>query len=296
MPTIALTLEPLGGFCLKVSKCKFQNTGFFIWLNPSIRGPFLPTWANSTEWPTLFTSQLTDETKLSGTALSCGGIVDEFLGRRVNPHLQSYLLATDAIGLQVLKHASVFECYKRYTEVIYHGEAGASLAILTAGFNIHSAMLRYHDVDWRKSENWNCNRQVAPIVPGFNDGVSIDPLEVAFVKVKLKQTMWESSKRALAYTKMLDEPNVRCLECNDAIDNKARLLKERQILMKLEKVFSFSYYLAQSRDLKAPSQHQLWKHFLRSGFYERRPFALSMAGSFKTFPFGAGSLEDILTE
>lgn len=300
MPNVRIVTHPnscfdigtVGWLLFESQHVQVSDYRFFIWLNPSIRGPFLPTWANSSQWPAVFTSKLTDETKLSGTALSCGGIVDEFLGQRINPHLQSYLLATDATGLQILKNARVFDCYKRYTEVIFHGELGASLAILNAGFNIHSAMLRYHDVDWRKLENWNCNRQLSPIVPGFNDGVSIDPLEVVFVKFKEKQANWESSKRALAYTKMLD-PNVRCLRCNDAVDNKERILKERRILVKLGKFFSCSYYAMQSRDLKALSQHDLWEHFLTSGFYERRPFAVKIAGTFRTFPFGAGSLEEV---
>lgn len=286
-----LDIGTVGWLLYESRQVQIADYRFFIWLNSSVRGPFLPTWANSTEWPALFTSQINDDTKLSGTVVSCAGIVDEFLGKRETPHLQAYVMATDAIGLQIMKQAAVLECYERYTEIIYHGELGASLSILNAGFNIHSTMLRYRGVDWRKPENSNCNRQLAPSVPGFNDGISLDPLEAVFVKVKQKQKSWESSKRALAYTSML---NVPCLECNDAIDDKARRLKERRILMKVENIFNYSYYVEQSRDLKAFPQPTLWEHFITSGFYERRPFALSNSGTFQSFPFGVESLDAIL--
>lgn len=34
---------------------------------------------------------------------------------------------------------------------------GSSAAILAAGYNIDSLMLRYQGVDWRDKANWGCN-------------------------------------------------------------------------------------------------------------------------------------------
>lgn len=38
-----------------------------------------------------------------------------------------------------------------------YAEMGSSAAILAAGYNIDSLMLRYQGVDWRDKANWGCN-------------------------------------------------------------------------------------------------------------------------------------------
>jgi hypothetical protein len=38
-----------------------------------------------------------------------------------------------------------------------YAEMGSSAAILSAGYNIDSLMLRYQGVDWRNRSNWGCN-------------------------------------------------------------------------------------------------------------------------------------------
>lgn len=265
---------------------------YFIWMNPSVRGPFLPSWIDSRDWPSLFTDPLGKLVKLSGTVVSCGGIVDKNLGARTNPHLQSYLLATDMKGLKILKDANVFRCYNRYTEVIYHAELGASLAILKAGFNLHSMMMRYKNVDWRDSNNWNCNGNVAPHTPEGNNGSSIDPLEVVFVKLKAKQQGWESSKRALAYSEMMEHSaKSGCVACNSgAIEKRSTMFSK---LKAFKILFDSSFYAAQSRDLRHLDESQLWDHFVESGVFEQRPFALHAQRLRREFPSGVPNLEPV---
>lgn len=293
-PNECFDVGTVGWLLFESGEVQVSHYDFFVWLNPSVRGPFVPTWMDSSEWPLLFTSKINSTIKLSGTVLSCGGIADEILGERINPHLQSYLLATDTVGLGVLQKENVFRCYKRYTEVIYFGEVGASLAILQAGYNIHSAMLRYKEVDWRNRDTWNCNRGTSPIIPGQNDGISIDPLEVMFVKVKEKQLSWESTVRALKYTDMSGYPSSMCLTCNAAVDDTSKSKKIRRNVEKLRPFFKFSYYVMASRDLKTLRPNELWEHFAASGLSERRPFALERTGRYKEFPLGADSFEQIV--
>ena len=38
-----------------------------------------------------------------------------------------------------------------------HAEVGASSAILDAGYNLDSLLLRYQGVDWRDRATWGCN-------------------------------------------------------------------------------------------------------------------------------------------
>lgn len=43
---------------------------------------------------------------------------------------------------------------------------GSSAAVLKAGYNIDSLMLRYQGVDWRDTNNWGCNAAYVETVEG----------------------------------------------------------------------------------------------------------------------------------
>lgn len=51
----------------------------------------------------------------------------------------------------------VFECHASIYDTIFYSELGSSLAILEAGYNLDSLMMRYEGVDWRNKSSWNCN-------------------------------------------------------------------------------------------------------------------------------------------
>jgi hypothetical protein len=63
----------------------------FILMNSSIRGPFLPTWSKDC-WSDLFLNRLSDEVKLVGMTFNCFP----------QKHIQSMIIATDYIGIQIL--------------------------------------------------------------------------------------------------------------------------------------------------------------------------------------------------
>ena len=57
--------------------------------------------------------------------------------------MQSYVVATDSIGMNLLSDdGGVFECYDGFADTIYHSELGSSKVILDAGYNIDSLMVR----------------------------------------------------------------------------------------------------------------------------------------------------------
>lgn len=62
---------------------------------------------------------------------------------RKNPHVQSFVVATDRDGLAVLQANDVFKCYNHIHHTMFFSEAGASRAILKAGYNLDCLMLRY---------------------------------------------------------------------------------------------------------------------------------------------------------
>lgn len=71
---------------------------YFVWLNSSVRGPFMPVYAAARmHWTEAYTSKLTNVVKLVGSTVNCGGAY----GRPPVPHVQTYVVATDRVGLQV---------------------------------------------------------------------------------------------------------------------------------------------------------------------------------------------------
>lgn len=77
----------------------------------------------------------------------------------------------------------MFGCYKDD----FDSALGATLAVLEAGYNIASLMLRYRGVDWRDMSSWDCNRRVNPVVELGYDGLNLHPLEIMFVAVTTAQ-------------------------------------------------------------------------------------------------------------
>lgn len=99
---------------------------YFVLMNASVRGPFLPRYFAATvggPWTAALTSLLTDEVKLVGTTLSC----------QTHVHVQSMVLATDRVGLAVLQERGVLNCPATLRRAIYTYELQASAAILDAG-------------------------------------------------------------------------------------------------------------------------------------------------------------------
>lgn len=99
---------------------------YFVLMNASVRGPFLPRYFAATvggPWTAVLTSLLSDETKLVGTTLSC----------QTHVHVQSMVLATDRVGLAVLQERGVLKCPATLRQAIHTYELQASAAILDAG-------------------------------------------------------------------------------------------------------------------------------------------------------------------
>ncbi len=62
------------------------------------------------------------------------------------------------VGLKALQDdGRVFACYDNMADTIYNAEVGASRIIFEQGYTIDSLMLKYQDVDWTNTTNWNCN-------------------------------------------------------------------------------------------------------------------------------------------
>ena len=66
-----------------------------MWLNSSVRGPYLPSYlAGRLHWTEALTGKLTERVKLVGATINCGG---GYLHPEPQPHVQSYVVAMDQV-------------------------------------------------------------------------------------------------------------------------------------------------------------------------------------------------------
>lgn len=91
------------GWVLENGKINWRKYKYFIFMNSSVRGPYLPpAMQGLISWQELLLNKIAGNVKLVGSTISCegspfeGNIAGEW---RTNPHVQSYVIATDQVGL-----------------------------------------------------------------------------------------------------------------------------------------------------------------------------------------------------
>jgi hypothetical protein len=125
-----------------------NNYSNFIFINSSVKGPYLPIWFRNFghHWTECFTNSIDDITKLVGTT------VNHKYNGKYNKHVQSMLWATDKIGIDLLlKHKILSDkIYKNIEDVIKNKEIKLSETFLENGYNIKGIYMadmtkRIHD-------------------------------------------------------------------------------------------------------------------------------------------------------
>jgi hypothetical protein len=289
------------GWVLRTQIKDLTQYTYFIWLNSSVRGPFLPPFLRENlHWTLPFTSKLSSsssstfhtstrrrttqvkpEVKLVGATINCGGAQ----GLPPAPHVQSYVTATDAIGVKLLLASpDVFRCWKKMADVVVHSEIGASRAIFDAGYTIDCLMSRYQGFHWLEYHQQQqqqqavrgeeihdpkmnddvllplpCNRGLNPIQPDFNDGIDVDMYEVIFMKVKesfLQSSGWRPAVAAATTARWIEESDAGGAVLADSVQRNAWLedgVAEKVILeakKRGRKCFDVDFYLtANEKDL-----------------------------------------------
>lgn len=252
----------------------------YVWLDSSVRGPFLPNYIEATglRWHQLLTGMIDETTKLVGGTISCSGIKLNILHPTLFiPHVQGYLVATDRKGLAVLmatdSPSGVLACHQNYVPAVRFSEIGASEAILNAGYNIGSLMLKYRGVDWRDRHMWNCNDRMSPLFAHMYDGYDVSPLEAMFVKVRHAEviTRHPSVVAATKYEAWArQQGSVRAVSQN-AFKSMAEIHLER-VKAKGPHCFDAELYIAAGPvEFANHTYDQAWEHFIMFGYREGRP-------------------------
>ncbi|KAF5588585.1 asparagine synthetase [Fusarium subglutinans] len=162
----------------------------FITMNASIRGPFLPYWAQGKGacWSDLYLARVNERVKLVGMSANC---MPRF-------HIQSMIWATDSVGMELLllPHSSTsspadgfgaagapvafHSCYDGWHSAV-HAEIGTAEMIIEAGYDVDVMMEAYH-----KSERfrYDCHADGVGdlLFNGRYFGSNIHPYETIFMK------------------------------------------------------------------------------------------------------------------
>jgi len=161
----------------------------FVFLNSSVRGPFLPAYMPAGwHWTDAFVGMLGGHGRVSlvGSSLACLPSVDK---GGPGPVVETFAFALDPPGLALAEEAGVFETrtckHCGVGGVVVSSEFALSKAVLAAGRNLATLMLRYRadpPVDWSDRRHWACNDNAFPSRRGSYDGIEQSPLETVFVK------------------------------------------------------------------------------------------------------------------
>lgn len=256
---------------------------YYVVVDSSVRGPFIPGYAqHALHWTEAFTSRLGPRVGLVGAAISCEGAPrggDAAGEWRANAYVLPYAWATHQRGWELLRaDPQVFRCHADAWDARYHGDSGASLAVLRAGLNLDCLLTRYQGVDWVQKSSWRCNERVRPDAEMTYDGVSLTPYETVFVPFSAGGALnnWTFVEQAAQYQRYLEQqasgsPDI----ASNAFVNDAWEVKgERLIYMNARGpgCFDFRFYVAHNPDLadQAGNPLALWEHFLLLGQFQGR--------------------------
>ncbi|PNW75479.1 hypothetical protein CHLRE_12g528300v5 [Chlamydomonas reinhardtii] len=272
------------GWLLLSGKVDPRQYRYYFFINCSVRGPFLPSYAQGyVHWTEPFTSRLVGDVKLVGPTISCEGspLNGDFRGKwRHNPHVQSYVVATDQVGLQVLlDDGRVFHCHNTRWNTIYYSELGSSTAVLHAGYNLDCLMTKYQGLDWRDKANWDCNGRSSPQSDLTYDGISLDPYEVMFVKVK-DAMLYRNVSFALKAAKLQEwqergPADLATVNANVYAEDEFNFKAPRILVTKARGHTCFDVHFYRTHNPELTSVNTVasaWKHFTFFGQFERRPY------------------------
>ncbi len=200
----------LSSYHVGLEPADIENFDYFIFMNSSCIGPFLPTFIDG-PWHQSMLTLLDHEVKLVGPVVE---IPPDDLGAKCIknfnyiqpndqhiPFIHTYMFATDKIGLAVLKGYGVFiDGEIDQLDLIQKYERLISSAIINEGFKIKSLLLRFKRINLVDKKEWVSkkwsNKITCPEVPNNYDGIDLNPLEIIFVKNLRRKHLFRKARYA----------------------------------------------------------------------------------------------------
>jgi hypothetical protein len=184
--------------------------GFFILLNGSAKGPFLPSYWSSSfpSWPSIFTGLLVGNNRLVGTSVNCEKSPDVL-------HLQSMTLAFGAQDLSLAVNSMAWSPIDKvigsigneYTFTQAFLKAGANIAALQLAFQGYNFLSR-DSTRFCASEGLGSEDRFYPpgVYMGGPGGVTFNPLELVFFKAN--RNVMQSYVDKYSHWQLLSRPSV----------------------------------------------------------------------------------------
>tara|TARA_B110000208_G_C11653298_1_gene388820 strand:+ start:131 stop:970 length:840 start_codon:yes stop_codon:yes gene_type:complete len=164
------------GYSYSINTINKDIFDYFIFLNDSVIGPFIPRYISKEEWYIHFVNLISDKTKLVGATIN----KKSYNG--IPKHVQSMAFATDNIGLQLLIDNNIFNLERNIQvfnklgkdSFIIEFEVGMSGIIMDNGYKIESFM-----------QTENNNFEIGHGDIHYNNkyfGSTLNPIEIMFLK------------------------------------------------------------------------------------------------------------------
>lgn len=217
---------------------------YFVLINSSVRGPFIPPWSFEKNWVRIFTRFLDYQTKLVGTTLG----IDEYL-----THIQSSVLVLDKIGLDIGIKDGIFEhnpinLNKR--DVVIQKEIALSQCIMKYGYKIRPILSAYHNTEITQI---SVLRSRVHHLNNWYYGTNLHPYEIIFIK---------------------DNHDINSNKDIKLQTQNHNLGFAQTINPKVPPDFNWVQYLKLNPDIPYIYRNEIMatKHWLNFGFYEKRRF------------------------
>ncbi len=165
------------------SRGSLSQYKYFVFINSSLRGPFMPKWTpRDFHFTDALVQMMVENTKIKlvGSYISCLPAIEPFPG----PILESLFFAVDEVSLSWLVDDGIFipREEKKYTALFE--EYGLLRSITSRGGYVEGLSMRYSkDLDWTDTKHHTCNDNRHSSRRGMLDGdISPSPLEHVFLK------------------------------------------------------------------------------------------------------------------
>ena len=165
-----------GAYSYSIQMINKNTFDYYIFLNDTVIGPFVPRYNSKYIWYENFISLISDKVKLVGPIINGTPI------NNIPKHVQSMAFGTDNTGLQLLIEKKIFnlerniEVYnsKGKQGIIHDFEVRMSGVIMENGYEISSFM---------QSDNYYKNLKHGLVFhPGKYFGITLNPVEIMFIK------------------------------------------------------------------------------------------------------------------
>jgi hypothetical protein len=182
-----------GGYSYSIQTINKNTFDYYIFLNDTVIGPFIPRYNSKYIWYEYFISLISDKVKLVGPT------INRRQYNNISEHVQSMAFGTDNIGLELLIENNVFnlknniKVYKNKGkwEFIMNFEVGMSGIIIKNGYEICSFM---------QSDNYHKKLKHGDIhLTNKYFSINLNPVEIMFIKnnriddlISKRYTYWNS--------------------------------------------------------------------------------------------------------